>query len=140
MKGKATVNIEKKPVNEIKKPMHSDFLEIENAEGMPGLADATIAMDFLLGVKSGIRNMALALTEIADAEARMSVHSLLERQIDLHAALTALMQKKGWLKPYHVSEQFKLDEISAKTAMQLSNLELFPEETNRLGVFATPTV
>lgn len=132
------MNYEKKPINAITKPMNNDYLELENSEGMPGLVDSTIALSFLLNAKSGIRNCAFALTEIADPEARTAVRSLLNAQIDLHAQVSELMMNKGWFHPYHVSEQFKLDNISAQTALQIANLQLFPGDTSRLGTFATP--
>lgn len=132
------MDFEKKPINEVKKSMNNDYLEIQNADGMPALVDSTIAMDFLIGVKSGIRDCAFALTEIEDAEARATVRRLLNEAIDLHAELSNLMMTKGWLHPYDVNTQFKLDKISAKTSLQIANLELFPGNTSRLGTFATP--
>jgi spore coat protein CotF len=132
------MSYELKPINEIKGPMNKDYLGIENSEGMPGLVDSTIALNFLLNVKNGIRNFAIALTEIADPEARREIRSLLNAQIELHVQVTELMIGKGWFHPYHVTEQFKLDNISAQTALQIANLQLFPGDTGRLGTFATP--
>jgi similar to spore coat protein len=128
----------KQPVNAVKAPMGNDYLEVENAEGMPGLADATVAMDFLIGVKSGIRNMAAAITEIADPDARVLVRGLLNAGIELHAELVHLMLIKEWIKPYKVDEQFRLDDISSRTALQIAAMDLFPPYTGRLGTFATP--
>jgi similar to spore coat protein len=132
------MNYEKKSINTIKRPMNNDFLELENADGMPGLVDSTIALDFLLGVKTAIRNYAIALTEIATPEARAIVRNLLDKEIDLHAELTDLMMVKGWLHPFNVNEQFQIDNISSQTALQIASLNLFPGDTSRLGTFATP--
>ncbi len=132
------MNYTKKSINEIKKPMSNDFLEIENADGMPGLVDSTIALEFLLSIKTGIRNTAIAITEIENSEARTAVRNLLNDTINLHAEVSDLMISKGWLHPYDVNEQFKLDKISAQTAIQIASLELFPGDTSRLGTFATP--
>lgn len=129
---------EKKSINEIKKTMNNDYLEVENADGMPGLVDSTIALDFLLGIKSGIRNGAIAISETATPEVRMTFSNLLDNQIDLYTDVTELMLRKGWLHPYELNEQFKLDYISSKTALQIAKLELFPGDTSRLGTFATP--
>ncbi|MBC2723608.1 MAG: spore coat protein [Desulfosporosinus sp.] len=118
--------------------MSNDYLEIENSDGMPGLVDSTIALNFLLTAKSGIRNCAVALTEIADPEARTEVRKMLNVAIDLHAEISNLMMKKGWFQPYQVSEQFKLDKMSAQAALQIANMQLFPGDTSRLGTFATP--
>lgn len=132
------MSYEKKPINEIKKPMNNDFLDLENAEGMPALVDSTIALGFLLNVKSGIRNAAIALTEIADPETRTAVRNMLDASIGLHGQVTELMITKGWFHPYEPGEQFEIDRISAQTAVQIANLELFPGDTSRLGTFATP--
>lgn len=132
------MDFEKKPINEIKRPMNNDYIEIENADGMPGLIDSAVAMEFLLTVKTGIRNFAAALTEIADEEARSDIRAFLNDMISLHAELTELMIKKGWLHPYDLDEQFKVDNISAKTALQIAKLDLFPGNTSRLGTFSTP--
>jgi similar to spore coat protein len=132
------VSYEKKPINAIKKPMNNDYLELENSEGMPGLVDSTIALNFLLNAKSGIRNCAIALTEIADPEARTEVRNMLDNQIDLHTQISELMISKGWFHPYNVTEQFKLDKMSAGAALQIAGLQLFPGDTSRLGTFATP--
>ncbi|MDS1030588.1 spore coat protein [Bacillota bacterium LX-D] len=118
--------------------MSNDYLEIENADGMPGLVDSTIALNLLLNVKSGIRNYAIALTETADPEARTAIRTFLDKEIDLHAEVSELMMKKGWFHPYNVLEQFQLDQMSSQAAVQIANLELFPGNTSRLGTFATP--
>jgi spore coat protein CotF len=132
------MEFEKKPINEIKKPMNNDYLEIDNAIGMPGLADATLAMEFLLSVKTGIRSCAISLTEIADPEARRAIRGFLNDGIDLHEQLTDLLLAKGWLHPFEPETQFGLDNITAKTALRIASLDLFPDYTGRLGVFATP--
>jgi similar to spore coat protein len=132
------VTFERKSINEIKRPMNNDYLEVENQDGMPGLVDSTIALEFLITAKSGIRNAAAALTEIEDPEARKAIHGMLNDAIDLHAQVSDLMIKKGWFHPYNVKEQFKLDAISSKTAVRIAELELFPGNTSRLGTFATP--
>jgi spore coat protein CotF len=131
------MSFDKKPINVIK-PVKNDYLEIENAEGMPGMVDSTSALNFLLNAKSGIRNCAIALTEIADPEARGFVQGMLNDAIDLHAQISELMMKKGWFHPYEVKEQFMLDSMSAKAALQIANLQLFPGDTSRLGTSATP--
>ena len=128
----------KKSINEIKRPMNNDYLEIENADGMPGLVDSTVAMEFLLSVKTGIRNAGIALTEIAEPEARTAIKAMLNQSIDLHTELTKLMITKGWLNPYDLKEQFRVDKVSAENSIKIAELELFPGNTTRLGTFATP--
>lgn len=128
----------KKSINQIKQPMNNDYLDVRNADGMPGLVDSTVALEFLMSIKTGIRNSAIALTEIADSEARYEIRNLLEESIDLHAKVTDLMINKGWLNPYNFQEQVRVDMISSDTALKIANLELFSGDTSRLGTFATP--
>ena len=115
-----------------------DYLDPRNAEGMPNLADSAFAMDFLLGIKTGIRNYGFAITETANPELRRILHKQMEAAIDLHSEVSNLMIKKGWLNPHNLKEQFQVDLKSAETAIQISELKLFPSDTDRLGMFATP--
>ncbi len=115
-----------------------DYLDPRNAEGMPNLADSSFAMDFLLTVKTGIRNYGFAITETANPELRRALHKQMEAAIDLHTEISDLMIKKGWLHPHNMKEQFPIDLKSAETAVQIAKLKLFPNDTDRLGMFATP--
>jgi similar to spore coat protein len=116
----------------------NDYLEIRNAEGMPNLLDNTIALQFLLLAKSGVRNCAIALTEAASPEVREVFIAQLETALNLHEEITKLMIRKGWFHPYDLNEQFRLDLKSSQTAVEIAKLELFPGDTSRLGMFATP--
>lgn len=115
-----------------------DFLDPRNAEGMPNLADSAITMDFLLGIKNGIRNYSFAITETASPELRRILHRQMEAAIDLHTEVSDLMIKKGWLNPHNLKEQVPVDLKSAKTAIQIAELNLYPRDTDRQGMFATP--
>jgi spore coat protein CotF len=115
-----------------------DYLDPRNAEGMPNLADSAFAMDFLLTVKNGIRSYGFAITETANPELRRALHNQMEAAIDLHGEISELMIKKGWLHPNNFKEQFPIDLKSAETAVQIAKLNLFPNDTDRLGMFATP--
>lgn len=132
------MSFEKKSINALKGPLNNDYLELENSEGMPGLVDSTIALNLLLNAKSGIRSCAIALTEIADPEARTEIRIMLNAAIDLHTQISDLMMIKGWFHPDQVNDQFKIDQASAQTALQIAGWELFPGDTSRLGTFATP--
>lgn len=116
----------------------NDYLDPINAEGMPNLADSTFALDFLLTAKTGVRNYAVALTECATPEARTIVRRQLDEALALHEEIARLMMNKGWFRPYNPSEQFQLDMTSARTAVQIARMPLFPDDTSRLGLFATP--
>jgi similar to spore coat protein len=118
--------------------MINDYLEVRNAEGMPNLADATIAMDFLLAAKTAVRNCGFALSEAATPEVRTTLRNQLETAINLHEDIYKLMINKGWFHPYNLNEQFKMDLESSQTAVQIASMELFPGNTSRLGTFATP--
>jgi similar to spore coat protein len=115
-----------------------DYLDPRNAEGMPNLADSTFAMDFLLAVKNGIRNYSFAITETANPELRNVLIKQMEVSMDLHSEISELMIKKGWLHPYDFKEQFPIDLKAAETAVQIARLNLFPIDTDRRGMFATP--
>jgi similar to spore coat protein len=118
--------------------MINDYLEIRNAEGMPKLVDASMSTAFLLNVKNGVRSCAIALTEASTPEARAILRTQLENGLNLHEELTNLMIKKGWLHPVNLDKQFQMDLESSQTLSQIANLDLFPGDTSRLGMFATP--
>lgn len=118
--------------------MLKDFLDPRNAEGMPKLIDATIATDFLLAAKTAVRNCGIALSEATSPEVRTVLHNQLNEAINLHEDISNLMLRKGWLHPFDLNEQFKMDIESSNTAAQIASLELFPGNTSRLGTFATP--
>lgn len=118
--------------------MNNDFLDPINAEGMPKLADASFALDFLLAAKNGVRNCASAIAETASPEVRAVLRRQLAEALALHAEIAHLMMEKGWFHPYQLDEQFGLDMLSSDTVVKIANLDLFPEDTSRLGLFATP--
>ncbi|MGE5673860.1 MAG: spore coat protein [Mycobacterium leprae] len=118
--------------------MNHDFLDPINAEGMPQLADAFFALDFLLAAKNGVRNCAFALAETASPTLREILRRQLFEALALHEEIAQLMIAKGWFYPYQLNEQFRLDMVSADTTVKIANLQLYPEETSRLGLFATP--
>jgi similar to spore coat protein len=118
--------------------MINDYLDVENAEGMPNLADSTVALDFLLTAKTGVQNLAMALTEVTSPEVRTALIRQLQNAIDLHGEISELMMRKEWFHPFDLSHQAKVDVKSANMALQIAGLQLFPGNTSRLGTFATP--
>jgi similar to spore coat protein len=116
--------------------MNNDYLDPINSNGMPNLADSLFALDFLMAAKNGVRNCAIALTEMATPEARSLVRGQLEQALALHDEISKLMMNKGWLHPYNVNEQFQLDIKSAETTVKIAGMKLFPDNTSRLGAFA----
>ena len=117
--------------------MINDYLEVRNAEGMPKLVDATVAMDLLLSSKNGVRNYAFALTEVASPEVREILIQHLENAINMHEEISKMMIEKKWFHPFDLNEQFHMDLISSQTATEIASLDLFPGDTSRRGTFAT---
>ncbi|MGG0776405.1 spore coat protein [Bacillus rugosus] len=115
--------------------MNHDHLDPINSLNMPELADTTFAMDFLIRVKEGVRNTAVALTETASPDVRVLLRKQLMQGIAMHQEITELMISKKWFHPYELSEQYKLDQLSAKNTIMVGNMNLFPDETNRKGMF-----
>jgi len=117
--------------------MNQDYLDPKYAEGMPKMADASFAMDFLLTVKTGIRNYGFAITETANQELKAIIERQLMEAIDLHEELTNLMMEKGWLYPHNPGKQMELDIKSMDMALAIGEMKLYPNDTDRLGTFAT---
>jgi len=118
--------------------MIMDYLDPQGAEHMPEMADATFSTDFLLSIKSGIHTYAIAITETTSPKLRTAFYRQMVQMIDLHEELTDLMITKGWLYPFDVGKQVELDLKSVENALFIANMKLFPNDTDRLGMFATP--
>lgn len=115
--------------------MNNDYLDPINALHMPELADMTFAMDFLIRAKEGVRNTAVALTETISPDARALLRNQLRQAIALHQEITELMIRKKWFHPYELKEQYKLDMLSANNTVKIGQMNLFPEDTRRKGMF-----
>ncbi len=118
--------------------MRMDFLDPEMAEGMPEKTDAALSLEFLLSIKNGIRNYAFALTETASSEVRDALYRQMEQALDLHEEVFELMLKKCWLYPHDVGKQVELDLKSASMALDIAEMNLFPNDTDRRGMMAAP--
>jgi len=115
--------------------LNQDYLDPINALHMPELADTTFAMDLLLRSKEGVRNIATALTETASPDVRTLLRNQLMQGIAMHQEITELMINKKWFHPYELSEQYKLDQLSANNTLMIGKMNLFPVESNRKGLF-----
>ncbi|WP_274364860.1 spore coat protein [Paenibacillus thermotolerans] len=115
--------------------MNHDYLDPINSLNMPEMADMTFAMDFLVRAKEAVRNTAIAITETASPEARALLRNQLREALALHQEITELMIRKKWFHPYELNEQYKLDQLSAKNTMMIANMNLFPDDTSRKGMF-----
>ncbi|WP_405099708.1 spore coat protein [Oceanobacillus sp. FSL H7-0719] len=116
----------------------NDYLDPVNAIGMPEKIDSAIALDLLITVKEAVRNYSIALTESASPEVRTTIRNQMEAAIDYQTEVIDLMMRKKWFHPYDVSEQQMLDLKAAQNAIDIANLNLFPENTNRKGLFPQP--
>ncbi|MFL8937222.1 spore coat protein [Rossellomorea oryzaecorticis] len=115
--------------------MNQDYLDPINALNMPELADMTFALDFLVRAKEGVRNTAVALTETTTPELRAALRKQLFQGIAMHQEITELMVQKKWFHPHDLGEQYQLDQLSAKNTNMIANMNLFPVDTNRKGMF-----
>lgn len=120
------------------KDLLNDYLDPIHAEGMPNQVDSAIALDFLINVKTGIRNIAITLTETTSPDLRAILKKQLKAGIQLQTELYQLMMEKEWFYPYDMPKQFELDLQSSELAVRIAELELFPYDTDRQGIFATP--
>lgn len=116
--------------------MINDYLEVENAEGMPELADSALAMEFLLTIKTGVRNTAVALTETTNPDLRQLYRAQIEQGLALHEEVSTFMMNKGWLHPYNYNDQYQQDLKSIQGAFMIGKMDLFPGDTSRLGMMA----
>jgi spore coat protein CotF len=115
--------------------MNNDYLDPINALNMPEMADMTFAMDFLIRAKEGVRNTAIALTETTSPDARAILKNHLHQGIAMHQEISDLMMNKKWFHPYELSEQYQLDQLSANNTVMIGQMNLFPGDTSRKGLF-----
>lgn len=115
--------------------MNQDNLDPINALHVPELADVTLATDFLIRVKQGVHNLAIALTESATPEVRNVLKGLLTEAIQFHHEISDFMVSKKWFHPYELGEQYKIDQLSANSMLKIGKMNLFPADTSRKGMF-----
>ncbi|MCM3203408.1 spore coat protein [Paenibacillus sp. CC-CFT742] len=115
--------------------MNTDYLDPINSLNMPEMADMTFAMDFLIRAKEGVRNLSIALTETASPDVRALLHTQLKQAIAMHQEISELMIRKKWFHPYELNEQYQLDQLSANNTVMIGQMNLFPGDTSRKGMF-----
>ena len=93
---------------------------LESITGMSNLSDQVIATDFLISVKSGIRNYGIAITETTSKEVRSILKKQLQEAITTHEIITNYMIKNGYYHAYNPSEQIRLDLQVADTALDIA--------------------
>ncbi|GAE37148.1 spore coat protein [Halalkalibacter akibai] len=93
---------------------------IQNIAGLSAMTDQVIATDFLITAKSGVRNMAFALTEAATPELRVTLRQQLNDAIETHEKISQYMIDKGYYYPSDLDEQAKVDLTASKVALKIS--------------------
>ncbi|OAS82715.1 MULTISPECIES: spore coat protein [Metabacillus] len=81
--------------------------------------DQTIATDLLLSAKSGVRSLAVAITETATPEIKKVLKSELETAIDLHDKIAQYMIEKEMYHAYDIKEQVSQDLKNAEEALKI---------------------
>ncbi|MDA7025761.1 spore coat protein [Bacillus sp. CLL-7-23] len=98
----------------------NDF--IQNMTGMGALTEQVVATDFLLSAKSGVKNIAVAITETSSPEVRETLKQYLNDAIDTHEQITNYMISKGYYHPTNLSEQIRMDLQAAEKAKDLPQI------------------
>ncbi|MGG0815601.1 spore coat protein [Paenibacillus alvei] len=94
---------------------------LKNLTGMNGMSDQIIASDMLISAKSGVKDLAVAITEAATPEIRNVLKKHLDTAIQTHEAITTYMVDKGFYHPYNVHEQLQVDINAASKSLNLIN-------------------
>ncbi|AXI08082.1 spore coat protein [Oceanobacillus zhaokaii] len=81
--------------------------------------DQTIATDLLLSAKSGVRSLAVAITETATPEVKKVLKKELEIAIDLHDKIAQFMIEKEMYHAYDIKEQVSQDLQNGKKALKI---------------------
>ncbi|MBA4494175.1 spore coat protein [Paenactinomyces guangxiensis] len=93
---------------------------VPGAGTTPAMNDNIIATDLLLSAKTGVRDLAFALTEASSPEVRRVLHQQLEKAIQFHADVYTYMENKGLYNAKDFSKQVQVDRQSAQQVNQLS--------------------
>ncbi|MDQ6595868.1 spore coat protein [Bacillus salipaludis] len=84
------------------------------------MTDQVIATDFLISVKSGVRNYAAAITEAATLELREALREQLRDAVETHEKITNFMMARGYYHPHELGDQLQVDLTAADTAFNLA--------------------
>ncbi|MEC1473627.1 spore coat protein [Bacillus haynesii] len=95
---------------------------IQNMTGMGAMTEQVIATDFLISAKTGVKNIATAITETSSPEVRETLKQYLNDAIDTHEQIANYMMLKGYYHPANLSEQIQVDAKAAETAKDLPQM------------------
>ncbi|MEH7109423.1 spore coat protein [Bacillus sp. JJ1764] len=93
---------------------------MQNMAGMGAMSDQVIATDFLIAAKTGVKNIAMAITETSTPEVRQTLKQYLMDAVDTHEQIFKYMVDKGYYHPNNLTEQLNVDITASQTAMNLS--------------------
>jgi similar to spore coat protein len=86
---------------------------------LAALTDQTIATDMLCTAKSGIKEIATALSETTSPQIRTMLRKQFDQAVTHHEQLTNYMITKGWYTPTNIAQQVKNDIQLATQAINL---------------------
>ncbi|MCL6589260.1 MAG: spore coat protein [Firmicutes bacterium] len=91
---------------------------LENMTGMNVLNDQTIANDLLIAAKTGVRNLACAITETASPQIRQMLKRHLDDAVDTHTKVFNYIADKGWYDAYDVDALLQQDLKRSRTVLE----------------------
>lgn len=94
---------------------------MQNMSGMGPMTEQVIATDFLISAKTGVKNLAMAITETSTPEVREALKQYLNDAIDTHEQIFSYMVDKGYYHPNNLAEQLNVDIKAAQTAINVLN-------------------
>lgn len=94
---------------------------MQNMAGMGAMTDQVIATDLLMSAKSGIKNIAIAITESSTPEVRAALQQQFSDAVRLHEQVSNYMISNGYYHPQDVQEQLRVDLTASQTALDLTN-------------------
>lgn len=91
---------------------------------MPNAKDTIYAGDLLTFAKTNVRNLAIAITETATPEIRMTLEKNLHEAIQFHAQVFNYMHARGLYPAYDVGKTIESDLLLAQLALSIpTNME-----------------
>ncbi|MCP8969278.1 spore coat protein [Ectobacillus ponti] len=94
---------------------------LQKIAGMGSMTDQVIASDFLITAKSGVRNLAFAVTEVGNPELKAVLRQQLRDAVATHETISKYMEAKGYYHPYDPNEQLQVNLQAAETAILLAD-------------------
>jgi similar to spore coat protein len=91
---------------------------LEALTGMNVLNDQAIAGDLLIASKTGVRNLAYAITETASPQIRELLKRHLDEAIDSHNKVFNYLENKNWYDVYNVDALLQQDLKISKSVLK----------------------